>query len=128
MDAERPAQPPTILVIEDEPDIRSLTIHVLEDEGYEVFAADEVEAAMKLCAEREPDVVLLDMMPHDKSVEFLRRHRASHQCNSRVIIFTARKLAQKDLDAMGAYDFIAKPFEVDGLLAAVARALGNGRD
>ena len=54
-----------ILVVDDEPDIRSLVQEILEDEGYSVTTADGGEAARKASRVRRPDLILLDIWMQD---------------------------------------------------------------
>ena len=62
-----------ILVVDDEPDIRQLVSEILEDEGYEVKAAENAEEARILRRQRRPDLVLLDIwMPGQDGISLLK--------------------------------------------------------
>ena len=62
-----------ILVVDDEPDIRSLLQEILEDEGFEVRVAENAEQARVARRERRPDLVLLDIwMPDTDGITLLK--------------------------------------------------------
>ncbi len=114
----------TILVVDDEPQIRRVLRATLSAQGYVmVEARDGQEALLKLRSDR-PDLVLLDMnMPAMDGLETCRAIRADSQIP--IIMLTVRN-AEKDkvraLDA-GADDYIVKPFGIQELLARVRAAL-----
>jgi two-component system KDP operon response regulator KdpE len=114
----------TILVVDDEPQIRRVLRATLSAQGYVmVEARDGQEALLKLRSDR-PDLVLLDMnMPAMDGLETCRAIRADSEIP--IIMLTVRN-AEKDkvgaLDA-GADDYIVKPFGIQELLARVRAAL-----
>jgi two-component system, OmpR family, KDP operon response regulator KdpE len=116
--------PPSILIVDDEPQIRRVLRSTLSSEGYTVVEArDGQEALEKLRAER-PDLILLDVnMPVLDGLEACRQIRATSRVP--VIMLTVRG-AEKDkvraLDA-GADDYVVKPFGIQELLARVRAAL-----
>src|SRR5262249_4223230 len=115
---------PSILAIDDEPQLLKALETILEGRGYRLRTAPNGSMGLDAVAEERPDVVLLDLaMPTIDGVEVCRRLRAF----SRVPILVlsvhsdeARKV--KALDA-GADDYITKPFGVDELLARIRAAL-----
>jgi two-component system KDP operon response regulator KdpE len=113
----------TILIVDDEPQIRRVMRTTLTGEGYAVVEArDGSEALEKLHSER-PDLILLDMnMPVLDGLQACREIRSSSEVP--IIMLTVRS-AEKDkvraLDA-GADDYVVKPFSIQELLARV-RAL-----
>jgi len=117
----------TILVVEDEQDIRDLVRFNLERDGYQVQTADSVEAARRLLQEELPSLLLLDLMlPGENGFDFCRSLRAdSRTRNLPVIMVTAR---DEDADVVaglevGADDYITKPFTPRVLLARVRAVL-----
>jgi DNA-binding response OmpR family regulator len=123
--------PERILVVEDEPDLRSLLDRSLEDAGYRVsLAEDGIEALEK--AMTEPlDLVLLDLMiPHIDGIEVCRRlKRDSRTARVPVIMLTAR---QEPVDRitgleLGADDYVTKPFNLRELVLRVGAVLSRSR-
>lgn len=119
MSAADPA--PFILVIDDDPAMLELLESVLDDEGYAVRTAISGAIGLSVMAESRPDLVLLDwMMPTMRGDEVLRQIRSSIHANLPVVILSANGDA-RTLLAEGADEFLAKPFDLDVLLACVAR-------
>jgi CheY-like chemotaxis protein len=120
----------TVLVVDDEPEVRRLLQDFLSDRGYEVLvAADAQEALASLDAHR-PDLVLLDIaMPGMDGVEALRRIATGYPA-VRVIVVTANTeiSVTSKLLAMGAVDYIPKPFDLDYLEQAVSIQLASSED
>ena len=110
-----------ILVVDDEPEVRQLLGDFLAGRGYEVLVAATGMEALDAVEARRPDVVLLDVaMPGMDGVETLRRIVAADPPIP-VIMITANAdigLTSKLL-AMGAADYIPKPFDLDYLEQAV---------
>jgi CheY-like chemotaxis protein len=122
-----------VLVVDDEPDVRLVARLVLASAGYEVIEADSGEAALAhLQGDHRPDAVLLDVrMRGIDGWETLRRLRTDpSQSDLPVVIFTAQLSASKDApNPWKDYEhFLTKPFDPDGLLAAVAQAIGPSGD
>ena len=114
----------TVLVVDDEPQIRRVMRTALSAQGYTVVEAhDGLEAILKVRSER-PDLVILDMnMPKMDCIETCREIRANFSIP--IIMLTVRS-AEKDkvraLDA-GADDYVVKPFGIEELLARIRAAL-----
>jgi two-component system response regulator MprA len=113
----------TILVVDDDPFIRSVVSRGLRFEGYEVYlAADGVEA-LRLAREHSLHLVVLDvMLPNLDGLEVCRRLRRG--TNVPIIMLTARDAVPDRIAGLdsGADDYLVKPFDFDELLARV-RAL-----
>jgi DNA-binding response OmpR family regulator len=122
--------PGTVLVVDDEPEVRLLLQDFLSDRGYDVLlAADASEALASLGAHR-PDLVLLDVaLPGMDGVEVLRRMAAIDPA-LRVIVITANTDIglTAELLGLGAVDYIPKPFDLDYLDQAVSVQLAASRD
>lgn len=105
-----------ILVVDDEPTIVELLASLLEDEGYAVLRAYDGEEALKIVAERSPDLVISDVsLPRLSGIDLLRRLRASNQPNVPVILMSA---IVRDVP-VGQATFIRKPFDLDHVLDMV---------
>jgi CheY-like chemotaxis protein len=114
----------TILVVDDDADLRTMVVLLLETAGYEVrVAADGVEALEQL-KDGLPDLILLDMrMPRMDGWELGRRLRLAYGHEIPIVVMTAAERAEKRAKEIEADDFVAKPFDVDNLLRIVARNL-----
>ncbi|WP_084718313.1 response regulator transcription factor [Streptacidiphilus carbonis] len=113
-----------ILVVDDEPALRDALESSLAFEGYEVTTASDGLEALDAIAEKSPDLVLLDvMMPRMDGLTTVRRLR-SRGDTVPVLMLTARDAVGDRVTGLdvGADDYLAKPFELDELLARV-RAL-----
>jgi len=103
-----------ILVVDDESDIRELLKNFLATEGYDVILAADGEAAMRLAAEENPDVIILDIrMPGIDGIETCRRLRAN-KGTSRIPVIMATALRDALMESLeaGADDFVTKPFHL----------------
>lgn len=113
-----------ILIAEDDPEIRTALERILTYEGYGVHAANDGAAALEGILTYEPDLVILDvMMPYVDGLDVCRKMR-SRGDRTPILMLTAREETSDrvaGLDA-GADDYMAKPFELDELLARI-RAL-----
>ncbi len=114
-----------ILVVDDEPSMRTTLSILLKREGYQVSqAADGVEA-LRMFEPGEYDMILTDLkMEGVDGIELLRHLKATDH-ETEVLIFTAYGTIATAVEAMklGAYDYIGKPFDEEELLLKVARAL-----
>ncbi|MEM9562106.1 MAG: response regulator transcription factor [Actinomycetota bacterium] len=120
----------TVLIAEDDPEIRTALERILTYEGYSVVGAGDGAAALGAVAEHEPDALVLDvMMPHVDGLAVCRQLRRDGN-RVPILMLTARQeTADKvaGLDA-GADDYLAKPFEMEELLArlrALLRRVGD---
>lgn len=115
----------TILVAEDEPQIRALIKDYLTFEGYKVLeAVNGEEAVATFCAVAGIDLVLLDvMMPKQNGYEACESIRAISQVP--ILFLTALSAPENEIKGfeLGADDYIAKPFRYDVLMARVKSAL-----
>jgi DNA-binding response OmpR family regulator len=136
----RPAGRRTVLVVDDEPEIRLLLQRSLEKHGYAVETAEDGAEAIAKAEALVPDLVLLDaMLPKVHGFEACQRMKASPRCRHvPVIMMTAIyrgwRFAQDARDTYGAEDYIEKPFHFDDVLrridavleATASRARGDG--
>lgn len=116
-------KPRLVLVVDDDEMIRRLVRAVLEADEFEVAEARDGESALRLASEREPAVVVLDiMMPGLDGVEVCRR--LDHD-RVKVIVLTARDdpVLEDECRQAGANAFLTKPFSSIQLLDLVAELL-----
>ena len=115
----------TILVVDDDPDMRSLLKEVLADHDYEAVAADGGTRALAVLKEREIGVVLTDLRMADmEGVDLLVQAKRLYP-NLPVILMTAFGSVETAIEAMrhGAYDYLVKPVRSDDLLRVIERAV-----
>lgn len=117
----------TILVVEDEKDIRELVRFHLEQEGYAVLEADSGESALAQVAAERPALVILDiMLPGTDGLEVCRRLRSAEATHAIPIIMLTARAAEVDRVIgleMGADDYITKPFSPREMGARVKAVL-----
>lgn len=114
-----------ILVVDDEPSMRTTLSILLRREGYQVSQAGDGAEALEMVAQGGYDMVLTDLrMEGVDGMELLRQVKAANP-QAEVLIFTAYGTVASAVEAMklGAYDYIGKPFDEEELLLKVARAL-----
>ena len=122
--------PPTtataqILVVDDDPDIRHVVEAILESEGYQVTTAINGRQAWEQITQQRPDVVLLDLqMPVMTGWELLDLLR-EQGVQVPIVVMTAGYRARAESERRGAAGHLAKPFELDDLLAVVECCLGQ---
>lgn len=107
-----------ILVVEDELQIREAVATALECEGFATFQASTARHAAQLAAEKNPDLVILDLgLPDRDGIDFIRDYRAWSA--TPILILSARTEEASKVDALdaGADDYLSKPFGVAELLA-----------
>ena len=119
----------TVLVAEDDEDIRALVVYRLERSGYRVVQAQDGEEALRLAAEHQPDLAILDvMMPKLDGYEVTRRLRSDDATSRLPVILLTARTQEADVSegfAAGADDYIRKPFSPDELRARVQAILGR---
>ena len=117
---------PSILVVEDDPDLLALVEMILVDAGYRVRTAREGRAALARVAEEMPALVFLDMrMPGMNGWEFAREFRARHGRAAPIVVVTAAENARARAEEIAADGWLAKPFDLDDVLRAAARHAGQ---
>lgn len=119
----------TLLVVDDDPVIRDLVVEVLRFEGYQAAGAADGEAALNWLdrdGDAPPAAILLDMrMPILDGWGFAEAYRRRPPPRARIIVMTAATDASACAASIGADGVLAKPFELDELLAVVANVGGG---
>jgi len=116
----------SILVVDDEPEIRRLVCEILEDEGYKVAAAENATEARALRKANPPDLILLDIwMPDTDGITLLKEWVTEKLKLCPVIMMSGHGSVEAAVEAtrLGAYDFLEKPLSLAKLLLIVERAL-----
>jgi len=96
---------------------------LLEGEGYTVAITDNAEYIEKLHADGLPDLILIDVLLSGKDGRKIVKHLKSQEATKHVpvIMFSAHPSAEETVRVAGADDFVAKPFELDEVLAKIAK-------
>jgi two-component system, NtrC family, response regulator PilR len=125
-----PAAAPRLLVVDDEPDLRTLYELTLLREAYDVESAGSVEEAWALLQQRGADafqLVITDMrLPDGNGLDLLRRIDEAGR-HEKAIVITAYGSPENAVEALkaGAYDYLTKPVDLRQFRAVVASALGR---
>jgi DNA-binding NtrC family response regulator len=122
----------TVLLVDDEPKIRSALGAALKDDGLEVISIGSAKEARQLLTSRFFDVLILDnLMPDMTGLDLIRDLSATLADGERpqMVMMTAYATIEGAIEAMrlGAFDYLQKPFEIDELLVVVRRALAHSR-
>ena len=118
----------TVLIVEDEPDIRRFLRSSLGTEGYRVVESETGERGTIDAGTHKPDLAIVDLgLPDFDGVEVIRRIRTWSAMP--IIVLSARALEQAKVQALdaGADDYVTKPFGVGELLARVRVALRHAK-
>jgi diguanylate cyclase (GGDEF)-like protein/PAS domain S-box-containing protein len=118
-----------VLVVDDEAELMGALCEMLREQGYEVAGYDSARQALAALNERDFDVLLADlMMPDLGGIELLK---TGLEIDPHLIgvIMTGQGTVQTAVDAMksGAFDYVLKPFKLDGVLPVLARAMNVRR-
>jgi len=119
----------TILIVDDDDQLRKSFHKLLSEEGYRVQSAASGEAGLELVKKQLPDLVIVDVrLP---GMNGLKTFEAVHAIEPKlpVIIMTAYGTTETAIEAtkMGAFDYVLKPFEIPAMLAVIKQALEAGR-
>ncbi|MFA5843932.1 MAG: ATPase, T2SS/T4P/T4SS family [Coriobacteriia bacterium] len=118
---------PVVLTVDDDPDLLDLHERVLEAAGYEVATARDGEEGLRVAEERDPDVVLLDlMMPRMDGFAFCERLLTRPGARQVPVVFVTAVGGEQDRArafAVGAADYLVKPVMPADLVSAVERHL-----
>lgn len=122
----------TVLIVEDEREIRDLLVHYLNREGYRTVVAPDGETALRLAAIEPPDAVLLDIfLPKIDGLEVLRKLRAAVGTERVPVIMLTAKGDEMDRVLgleLGADDYIPKPFSPREVVARIKAVLRRTKE
>jgi len=114
---------PTILVVEDEEDLRDIVIYNLEREGYKTVGVESGEEGLELAISLKPALVILDLMlPGMNGMDVCRKIKQDSSTQHIPIIIVSAKGEEADIVSgleLGADDYLTKPFSPRILLARV---------
>jgi two-component system, OmpR family, KDP operon response regulator KdpE len=114
------ADPPHILVVDDEPQITRVLRTSLSAQGYDIRVANSGEMALEIMKDWSPNMIITDLsMPAMDGVELCRRVRAFSQVP--ILVLSVRDKERQKVEALdaGADDYVTKPFGMNELLARV---------
>ena len=121
--------PSTILIVDDEANLRKTLAEILRARGYCILEADDGATAIELLRSATPDLIFSDWkMPRVGGEEFLQFLRSDSRLASvPVIVITAYGSSHSAIEAvrLGAYDFVTKPFDLDEIVVTAERALDH---
>jgi DNA-binding response OmpR family regulator len=123
-----PAGRARVLVVDDNALLRQLVCEALEDDGFAAAGAADVATALQQAAAAPLGVILLDLHLGAESGEaFVPRYRALPAPHAPIVLFTASSAreAAAEVARLGAAGFLSKPFDLEQLVALVARLAGS---
>lgn len=111
----------TILVVDDDPTILEGIKVALEEEGYIIETADDGEMIKQKIKRTDPDLILLDyLLPGTDGIKITQHLKKMNETKHiPIIMISASYNSKKIMKEAGADDFLAKPFNIDDLLAAI---------
>ena len=119
----------TVLVVDDEPDVLAVVVAILEEEGYQIAAARNGQEALEQLRQARADLVLSDvMMPLLDGRELCRTMAADPNLGTIPVIMMSAGGEARVRDACPHRAFVAKPFNLDVLLATVQWVLAGARE
>jgi len=120
-----------VLLVDDEPNILLSLKFLMQKEGYEVLVAENGDEAISIARRNLPDLVILDvMLPSPNGYEVCQTLRAEPELNATHILMLTAKSNPAEREkglAMGADDYISKPFSNRELVDKVRSILGSDR-
>lgn len=129
MNSKRTLAEETILIVEDDKNLRFSLSLALKAEGYRVIVGEDGDAALEISERERPDLILLDvMLPNKNGFEVLRLLR-QRDAQVPVLLLTAKGDEEDRVRGLrlGGDDYVVKPFGIEELLARIATALRRVR-
>ncbi|HEX2056962.1 MAG TPA: response regulator [Actinomycetota bacterium] len=118
---------PTILVVDDEPDLRLLVRMTLEGEGYTVEEASTAAEAVERARDVRPALILLDIrLPDSDGFDVLRTLKSTEELSDTPVVMMSAHSSPPTLEkaqVIGSHDYVVKPFKQDALLRIVRKHL-----
>ena len=124
MASDPPADRPAVLVVDDDPDVRTILSVLLSHNGYDVITADDGATALELTRVRQVGLIVIDLhMPRLRGDSFCHRYR-EHGGSAPIFLLTASQVDSETVARYGADAYIAKPFQVGQVLEMVEQLVG----
>jgi CheY-like chemotaxis protein len=116
-------RPVSVMIVEDDPDIRETISEVLEDEGYAVISASNGAEALELLRSIAPQVILIDLSMPVMSGQQFRSHQLADPTLAVIptIVMTAAANVDEKMAGMHISEILAKPIRMEGLLESIGR-------
>jgi signal transduction histidine kinase/ActR/RegA family two-component response regulator len=114
-----------ILLVEDDPRVRTATVDALEDLDYEPVACDSGAEAVKIFREQEFDLVISDVIMPEMSGPELIRYLKSTSKRDFAVLFVTGYVGEGESDDLRGYELLRKPFTVGALASAISAALAR---
>lgn len=114
----------TLLIVEDDPQIRNFMKYTIEKEGYKLFSASNAQTALNILVTQKVDLVILDLgLPDFDGMDVIKKVR--EWAETPIIVVSARDQDRDKVFALdaGADDYITKPFSASELLARIRVAI-----
>jgi DNA-binding NtrC family response regulator len=121
-------QQKTILIIDDEPEIRNLMEEILSEEGYKTLSAESAQRAEHIISTHQVDLVYLDIwMPGTDGVDLLKKWTKTNNPKIPIIMISGHATIKTAVETtrLGAFDFIEKPLSIEKLLTSAEKALNT---
>lgn len=117
----------TILVVDDDPDIRELIAQTLSDEGYNVVSCSDGRTALSLAGSNPPSLILLDlMMPTMSGWQIIKNLKATARgADIPIVLVSASRDLSYTTEELGASACLPKPFALDDLINIVMKHIGK---
>jgi CheY-like chemotaxis protein len=114
-----------ILLVEDDPRVRTATVGALEDLDYDPVACGSGAEAIDLFKANEFDLVISDVIMPEMTGPELIRHLKANQDRDFAVLFVTGYVGEDESDALRSHELLRKPFTVGALASAVAAALSR---
>ncbi len=113
-------EPPHVLIVEDDDELRRVIRAALIDAGYAASEAPDGAAGLRECQHHDPDVILLDLaMPRLDGQAFVEAYRQLPESRGKIVVITGTASGGETSGRIRASAFLSKPFDLDRLLGAV---------
>jgi len=117
--------PKTIMIVDDEEDIRTTVKTILERNGYKVIEAVDGDQCLEKLAKEKPDLILLDIMMPGTPVKDIVAKITDKKIAFLTVVRTGEAEKEDLLQGKNIVDFIQKPFDVNDLLKRVKKIVGD---
>jgi len=115
----------TILVVDDEADIRTTVSEILEKEGYKVITAVNGDDCLKKLEKTKPDLILMDIMMPGTPVSVVVKKIKNIKISYLSVVKVSEAEKEDLMESKNIVDFIQKPFEIDDLIKRVKKLVGD---